>query len=51
MNKKQTRLFATGSSVIAAVAFVGKTIDSHRQFGKLTNADKITPAVTRGKDA
>ena len=48
MNKKQTRLFAIGSSVIAAVAFIGLTIDSHRQFGKLTNADKITTAVTLG---
>ena len=50
MNKKQTRLFAIGSSVIAALAFIGMTIDSHRQFGKLTNADKITTSVTRGKD-
>lgn len=50
MNKKQTRLFAIGSSLIAAVAFIGLTIDSHRQFGKLTHADKITTAVTRGKD-
>ena len=50
MNKKQTRLFAIGASALAALAFVGLTIDSHRQFGKLTNADKITPSVTRGKD-
>ena len=50
MNKKQTRLFAIGSSLVAALAFIGMTIDSHRQFGKLTNADKITPTVTRGKD-
>ena len=50
MNKKQTRLFAIGSSVVAALAFIGMTIDSHRQFGKLTNADKITTSVTRGKD-
>ena len=50
MNKKQTRLFAIGSSMIAAVAFIGMSIDSHRQFGKLTHADKITPAVSRGKD-
>jgi nitric oxide reductase subunit C len=50
MNKKQTRLFALGSSLLAAVVFIGMTIDSHRQFGKLTNADKITPAVSRGKD-
>ena len=50
MNKKQARLFAIGSTVVATVAFLGLTIDSHRQFGKLTNADKITPQVTRGKD-
>ena len=28
----------------------GLTIDSHRQFPKLTNAEKITPAVSNGKD-
>jgi nitric oxide reductase subunit C len=50
MNKRQARLFAIGSSLLAAVAFIGLTIDSHRQFGKLTNADKITAEVTRGKD-
>ena len=50
MNKKRARLFAIGSTAIATVAFLGLTLDSHRQFGKLTNADKITPAVTRGKD-
>ncbi len=50
MNKRQTRLFAIGASLLSALAFVGLTIDSHRQFGKLTNADQITPAVTRGKD-
>lgn len=50
MNKKQARLFAIGSTLVATVVFLGLTIDSHRQFGKLTNADKITPLVTRGKD-
>lgn len=50
MNKRQARLFAIGSSLLATVAFIGLTIDSHRQFGKLTNADKITAEVTRGKD-
>ncbi|MGB4912206.1 MAG: cytochrome c [Candidatus Dechloromonas phosphoritropha] len=50
MNKKQTRLFAIGSSAIAALAFIGMTIDSHGKFDQLTNADKITPAVSRGKD-
>ena len=50
MNKKQTRLFAIGSTALATLVFLALTIDSHRQFGKLTNADKITPAVSRGKD-
>ena len=50
MNKRQTRLFAIGSSLLAALVFVGLTLDSHRQFDKLTNAKNITPAVTRGKD-
>ncbi|MCF5099134.1 c-type cytochrome, partial [Pseudomonas gessardii] len=30
--------------------FLGMTVDSHRQFPKLTNAQQITPEVTRGKD-
>ncbi len=50
MNKRQTRLFAIVSSALAAVAFIGMTIDSHRQFGKLTNADQITAQVKRGQD-
>ncbi|MBC7955740.1 MAG: c-type cytochrome [Cytophagales bacterium] len=50
MNKRQARLFAIGSTLLAVLIFVGMTLDSHRQFGKLTNADKITPSVTRGKD-
>ena len=50
MNKRQARLFAIGSTVVAALAFLGLTIDSHRQFPKLTNAQNITPAVAHGKD-
>jgi nitric oxide reductase subunit C len=50
MNKKQTRLFAIVSTAIAAVAFLGLTIDSHRQFPKLTNAQNITEGVKLGKD-
>lgn len=50
MNKKQTRLFAIGSSLLATLVFIGMTIDSHRQFGKLTHAENITPAVARGKN-
>jgi nitric oxide reductase subunit C len=50
LNKRQARLFAVGSTLVAALAFVGLTIDSHRQFPKLTNAQNITPAVAHGKD-
>ena len=50
MNKRQTRSFALISTAIAAVVFLGMTVDSHRQFPTLTNAQQITPQVTRGKD-
>lgn len=50
MNKRQARHFAIGSTVLATLAFIGLTLDSHRQFPKLTNAQNITPAVTHGKD-
>lgn len=50
MNKRQTRLFAVISTAIAAVAFLGMTLDTHRQFPALTHSENITPAVTRGKD-
>ena len=50
MNKKQTRLFAIVATAIASLVFLGLTIDSHRQFPKLTNAENITPAVSHGMD-
>lgn len=50
MNKRQSRTFAIACTGLAALAFLGLTIDSHRQFGKLTNSDKITPAVNAGND-
>jgi len=50
MNKRQSRLFAIVSTALASLVFLGLTIDSHRQFDKLTNAENITPAVTSGKD-
>lgn len=50
MNKRQARLFAIGSTIAATIAFLGLTLDSHRQFARLTNGDKITAQVTRGKD-
>ncbi|MBA4109245.1 MAG: cytochrome C [Leptothrix sp. (in: Bacteria)] len=50
MNKRQSRHFAIGSTIIATLVFLGLTIDSHRQFPKLTNAQNITPAVKMGQD-
>ena len=50
MNTRQARIFAIASTGIAAVIFLIMTIDSHRQFPELTNAETITPEVTHGKD-
>ncbi|EXF46399.1 nitric-oxide reductase subunit C [Pseudomonas sp. BAY1663] len=50
MNKRQTRFFAIISTLVATAVFLGLTVDSHRQFPALTNAEAITPEVTRGKD-
>ena len=50
MNKRQTRRFAIVATALASIAFIGLTLDSHRQFDRLTNAENITPAVVHGKD-
>lgn len=50
MNNRQARLFAVGSTAIAALVFLVLTLDSHRQFPELTHSENITPQVTRGKD-
>ena len=50
MTNRQARIFAWGSTIAAAVLFLGLTLDSHRQFPELTNAENITPEVTHGKD-
>ena len=50
MNNRQARIFAWGSTIVAAVVFLGLTLDSHRQFPNLTNTENITPEVTHGKD-
>ncbi|HEX5737745.1 MAG TPA: c-type cytochrome [Hydrogenophaga sp.] len=50
MNKRQARYFAIGSTLVATLVFLGLTVDSHRQFPKLTNAQNITPEVSLGKD-
>ncbi|MDF3030734.1 MAG: norC [Moraxellaceae bacterium] len=50
MNKRQTRHFAIASTAVATLVFLALTIDSHRQFPRLTNAQNITPAVKAGQD-
>jgi len=50
VNKRQSRLFAIVATALSAAVFLGLTIDSHRQFDRLTNAQNITPAVSAGKD-
>ncbi len=50
MTKRQTRLFFIGGTALFAIIFLAMTVDSHRQFGELTNADRITPEVSAGKD-
>jgi nitric oxide reductase subunit C len=49
MTRRGARLFAIVSTLIAVVAFVAMTIDSHRQFPALTNEQELTPAVLAGK--
>lgn len=49
MTKRQTRAFFVGSTVLFSLVFLLLTIDSHRQFGRLTHADQITPDVIAGK--
>jgi nitric oxide reductase subunit C len=50
MTKRQTRLFFVGGTLLFSLIFLVLTIDSHRQFGRLTNADQITGDVAAGKD-
>lgn len=50
MTNRQARIFAWGSTLVAAIVFLGMTLDSHRQFPELTNSENITPEVTQGKD-
>ena len=49
MTKRQTRMFFAAGTTLFAVVFIALTIDSHRQFGRLTHEEAITPAVVAGK--
>jgi len=50
MNKRQTRVFAIASTALASLLFLILTVDSHRQFPTLTNAENITEEVVRGQN-
>lgn len=50
MNKRQTRIFAIASTAVASLVFLILTVDSHRQFPKLTNSQNITDQVVRGQN-
>lgn len=49
MTKRHTRLFFIGGTLVFTLVFIGLTIDSHRQFDELTNADALTDEVIEGK--
>ena len=49
MTRRQARLFVIVCTVLATVAFIALTIDSHRQFPRLTNEQEMTPEVLAGK--
>lgn len=49
MTKRQTRMFFAAGTTLFAVVFIALTIDSHRQFPRLTHDEAITPAVEAGK--
>jgi nitric oxide reductase subunit C len=49
MTKRGTRLFFLGGTLAATLVLLVLTVDSHRQFPRLTHADQITPAVVAGK--
>ena len=49
MTKRQTRMFFVGGTTVFALVFIALTIDSHRQFGRLTHEDALTPQVVAGK--
>lgn len=48
MTIRQARLFAIIATLISTLAFLGLTLDSHRQFPELTNENQNTPEVQAG---
>lgn len=50
LSKSQARIFFLGGTGVFTAIFLALTWDSMRQIPKLTNDDKITPEVARGKE-
>ena len=49
MTKRQTRMFFAGGTTVFSLVFIGLTIDSHRQFPRLTHEQALTVPVIQGK--
>jgi nitric oxide reductase subunit C len=49
LSKSQARTFFLGGTGVFTAAFLALTFDTHRRVPAQTHADKITPAVVRGK--
>lgn len=49
LSKSQARLFFLGGTIFFTVIFVGLTVDTIRQVPKLSNQDRMTEQVVRGK--
>ncbi|HET9983094.1 MAG TPA: c-type cytochrome [Longimicrobiales bacterium] len=49
MTKRQTRAFFYAGTGVFTAIFLALTIDSHRQFPRLTHSDRITADVVAGK--
>lgn len=49
MTRRQTRLFAIISTALVTLVFLALTIDSHRQFPRLTHEENLTPRVLAGQ--
>lgn len=48
MTKRHTRLFFLVGTILFSLVFAGLTIDSHRQFDRLTRAENLTDEVIAG---
>lgn len=49
LSKSQARLFFVGGTIFFSVIFIALTVDTVRQMPALSNEDRMTEAVVRGK--